>query len=158
MTDTQTPVEHQTRTVELEHLEQFRFRIAFGEGLPALVADEPPPLGAGTGPEASRLLAAAIGNCLSASLFLCLQKSRVPVEDMRTSVTLTMGRNDEGRLRVARGDVKLTLKTGESAGKRARCLGMFEDYCTVTATLRQAFPISVSVFDDMGQMLHQAAK
>lgn len=158
MTVTQSPVEHQTRTVELEHIEGFQFRIAFGEGLPALVADEPAPLGTGTGPEASRLLAAAIGNCLSASLFLCLQKSRLSVEDLRTSVTLSMGRNDQGRLRVARADVKVVVKTAESGGKLDRCLGMFEDYCTVTATLRQAFPVSVTVFDAMGQMIHQAAK
>jgi uncharacterized OsmC-like protein len=141
----ETPVEHQTRTVELEHIDQYRFRIAFGEGLPTLIADEPPPLGTGTGPEASRFLAAAIGNCLSASLFLCLQKSRVIVEAMRTSVTLTMGRNEQGRLRIARGDVQITLQTSENAGKVDRCLGMFEDYCTVTATLRKAFPISVTV-------------
>lgn len=158
MTTTRNPVEHQTRTVELQHIEGFQFRVVFGEGLPALVADEPAPLGTGSGPEASRLLAAAIGNCLSASLFLCLQKSRVPVEDMRTTVKLTMGRNDEGRLRVARGDVRLTLKCVDAAGRLERCLGMFEDYCTVTATLRQAFPISVSVFDDMGQLLHQAPR
>ena len=158
MTVTQTPVEHQTRTVDLEHIEGFQFRIAFGEGLPTLVADEPAPLGTGTGPEASRLLAAAVGNCLSASLFLCLQKSRVSVEDLRTTVTLTMGRNEQGRLRVARGDVKVVVKTSESAGKLDRCLSMFEDYRTVTATLRQAFPISVTVFDALGQMIHQATK
>lgn len=138
-------VDQQIRTVHLEHLEQFRFRIDFGQGEQQLIADEGPPLGSSTGPEASRLLAAAIGNCLSASLFLCLQKSRVGVESMKTTVTLTIGRTEQGRLRVARGDVQIALKTEKAAGKVERCLGMFEDYCTVTATLRNAFPVDVKV-------------
>lgn len=138
-------VEQQIRTVELEHLEQFRFRIDFGQGDQTLVADEGPPLGSATGPEASRLLAAAIGNCLSASLYLCLQKSRVNVRSLKTTVTLTIARNEAGRLRVARGDVQIALQTEDGDGKVERCLGMFEDYCTVTATLRKAFPVEVKV-------------
>jgi uncharacterized OsmC-like protein len=89
------------RTVDLEHVGGFRFLAHFGEGYPAVTLDEPPPLGSGAGPDAARLLAAAIGDCLSASLLLCLQKSRVDVHDIRTNVMLTMARNDAGRLRIA---------------------------------------------------------
>jgi hypothetical protein len=57
--------------------------------------DEPEPLGEGTGPNAARVLAAAIGNCLSASLLFCLDKARVEVSVVRTKVTGSIVRNEK---------------------------------------------------------------
>ncbi|MCA9638988.1 MAG: OsmC family protein, partial [Myxococcales bacterium] len=82
-----------TFEVTLERLDGYRFHTEFGgTELPPLVVDEPPPLGAGSGPNPSRLLATAIGSCLSASLLFCLEKSRVMVRSIRTQVVGTMRR------------------------------------------------------------------
>ena len=36
-------------TVSLSHVKDFQFEINYGDGMPVLLADEPPPLGAGLG-------------------------------------------------------------------------------------------------------------
>lgn len=54
--------------VRLDQEEDYRFRSDFGvPGIQPLIIDEPPPLGDAAGPNASRLVAAAVGHCLSAS-------------------------------------------------------------------------------------------
>lgn len=156
MKDDDTAVERD-RTVEIEHIEGFQFRLQFGGAIPPLVADEPPPLGEGEGPDAARLLAGAIGNCLSASLLLCLQKSRVTVRELRTGVTLSIARNEQGRLRVSRGAVRIVAGVDGDVQKLERCTRMFEDYCIVTATVRRAFPIDVHVVDPDGREIYASA-
>ncbi len=65
-------------TLELQR--DFQFLVDFEEGdLPPLLMDEPEPVGANSGPSAVRLMAAAVGNCLSASALFCMRKARVPV-------------------------------------------------------------------------------
>ncbi len=60
-------------TVSIELLDGYRFGVDFQmDGVPALVMDEPAPLGTGDGPDAARMLAAAIASCLSASALFCL--------------------------------------------------------------------------------------
>jgi len=149
--------EERVRKADMERIEDFRFTIDFGEGMPELLADEPEPLGSGKGPNAGQLLAAAVGNCLSASLTLCLQKSRLEIRSMSTSVTLRLARNEAGRLRVQDGDVTIRLDVAGDAPKVERCLGMFEDYCIVTATIRQAFPVAVRIVDASGAELYRSA-
>lgn len=47
-------------TIHLEQLEAYQFNVKFGlPDTPDLIANEPTPLGDGTGPNASRLLATA---------------------------------------------------------------------------------------------------
>ncbi|HSJ98025.1 MAG TPA: hypothetical protein VLC53_13170, partial [Myxococcota bacterium] len=62
--------------VELRQETGYRFENRFGPGMPVLHSDEPPPLGTGTGPSPMQLLAAAVANCLSASLLFALKKYR----------------------------------------------------------------------------------
>jgi uncharacterized OsmC-like protein len=89
----------------------YRFRVDFGDGHGAtLEMDEPEPLGEGSGPTASRVLAAAVGNCLSASLLFCLSKARIEVAEMKTKVTGSVVRNEQGRLRV--GPLKVHVEPG----------------------------------------------
>lgn len=63
-------VQDRSTTVRLTLEDGYRFRADFGPDLPALVMDEPAPLGSGSGPNAAALLGAAVGNCLGASLLI----------------------------------------------------------------------------------------
>ncbi|HEX9913983.1 MAG TPA: OsmC family peroxiredoxin, partial [Candidatus Bathyarchaeia archaeon] len=68
--------EDKTFSVSMRRLDGFRFEVDFGlEGVPPMVMDEPAPVGGDSGPNASKVLAAAMGNCLTASLLFCLQKA-----------------------------------------------------------------------------------
>lgn len=136
-------------TLELELLHDYSFRVHFDWDTPALVLDEPEPLGAQAGPNASRLLAAAVGNCLSASLLFCLHKAHLPPEAVSTRVQGTLVRNEHGRLRIGALTVHLDL-AGLEADARAlqRCLALFEDYCVVTASVREGIPVDVRVSVD----------
>ncbi len=133
--------------VSLELQEDYRFLVDFGlEGVEALATDEPPPIGAGTGPNPTRLLAAGVANCLAASLLFCLRKARVPVDDLQASVTTRMTRNDRGRLRV--GGFAVTIRPevpAEAQERMSRCLGLFEDFCIVTESVRSGVPVEVQV-------------
>jgi organic hydroperoxide reductase OsmC/OhrA len=116
------------------------------EGVPSLLLDEPPPLGAGRGPNATRVLAAAVGNCLGASLLFCLRKSRVDVRELRTTVAGRLVRNEQGRFRIAEIRVRLTPDVPpEQRERMRRCLGLFEDFCTVTESVRQGIHVDVEV-------------
>ena len=57
-------------SIELHQRSDYQFDIQFGAAVPALLCDEPEPLGQGLGPSPVQLLAAAVGNCLSDCLYL----------------------------------------------------------------------------------------
>jgi len=125
----------------------YRFRVRFDqEGMPDLLTDEPPPLGQGSGPSPSRLLAAAIGNCLAASLLFCTGKARLDVAGLEAEVDVTTTRNAEGRLRIGRVDVRLVpTVTAETRARMGRCLEIYESFCTVTESLRAGLDVAVRV-------------
>ena len=134
-------------SIIVERMHDFEFRVQFDKSeFPELTLDEPPPLGQDKGPNATRMLAAAIGNCLAASLMFCLQRSKLVVDSLRAEVTPTTTRNEEGRWRVHHVDVKILIKTAENDPKRfQRCVEIFEKYCIVTASVRQGIPVNVKV-------------
>ena len=134
-----------TLTIALDS--EYTQRVSFGaSGIPDFIVDEPPPLGAGTGPNPVRIVGSAVGACLSASLLFCLRKARVDVFDMQTTVRGSLVRNERGRLRIGGMEVRLEPTVpDEQIDRVKRCLPVFEDYCVVTATLRAAFPITVEV-------------
>ncbi len=127
--------------------DHYAFTVDFGEGgIPPMTIDETPPLGRNEGPNPSRLLASAIAGCLGASLLFCLRKSRVDVPAMRTDVKVTSGRNEKGRLRVQKVAVRLAPSVPLDQHERmARCLELFEDFCVVTAAVRDGIEIDVQV-------------
>lgn len=144
-------------TVSLELVDDFQFRVTFDEKMAELLMDEPEPLGADRGPNASRVLSAAVGNCLSASLLFCLKKSKVDVQGIQTDVTTTMTRNERGRLRI--GALQVAIQADlepDDRDRLDRCLEIFEDYCVVTQSVRGGLDVEVAVLDSEGTELHRS--
>lgn len=130
--------------------DEYRFQVDFGQpGVPSLQVDEPEPLGEGEGPNAARLLAAAVGNCLSASALFCLRKAKVSASGMRTEVRTQLVRNEAGRLRVGKIEVSIHPELeDEDRARIARCLDLFEDFCLVTESVRKGIDVDVDVHVD----------
>ncbi|MGD2021062.1 MAG: OsmC family protein [Thiohalocapsa sp.] len=143
-------------TIHLEQQEGYQINVRFDWKRAAdLLTDEPPPLGEAAGPNASRLLAAAAANCLSASLLYCLSKEEPPDGTLRAEATCTLVRNAQKRLRIGGLEVKLIVADELAGSKRfERCKNLFEDFCVVSASIREGIPIAVSVVDEAGQLLH----
>lgn len=137
----------QSFQISLTLREGYEMSADFGlSGVEPLLFDEPDPLGAGHGPNAARVLASAVGNCLAASLLFCLRKSRVDVQELRATVDCTMARNDRGRLRITSLRVRLEpVVPAEQRGRMARCVELYEDFCLVTQSVRQGIAIAAEV-------------
>jgi uncharacterized OsmC-like protein len=144
----------ETIRVELTQQQDYRFAVRFGGAVPDLLADEPAPLGGGTGPSPVQLLAAAVGNCLSDSLLFALRKFKQKPEPITCSVEAGVGRNAEGRLRVLTIKAVLTLGVaGASLEHLDRVLAQFESFCTVTQSVGEGIAVSVEVWDAAGLRL-----
>lgn len=134
-------------SVRLTLQDGYAFSVDFsGQDFLPLMVDEQPPLGQGRGPNPARLLAAAVGSCLSASLLFCLRKSRIAVSDLRTTVDVSLARNDRGRLRIGGIRVRLAPKLDPEQRERMdRCLELFQDFCIVTESVRDGIDVDVVV-------------
>ena len=128
----------------------FEFKVAFDVAdVPELVVDEIRPIGESAGPNPTRLLSAAVGHCLSSSLLFCLRKARINVKDLETEVKANVVRNEEGYLRVRSLDVHIRLDVNEDDKSRVdRCLGIFENYCTVTQSVRKGLDVKLTINDN----------
>lgn len=139
-------MESQSATA-IELTENYRFRVRFDdEARTELIMDEPKPVGEGAGPNASRALAAAVGNCLTASLLFCLRKAKIEVATIKSTAKATVARNEEGYWRVQKLDIVLEpdVKTQEKP-RMKRCLEIFENYCVVTGSVRKGLQVNVEV-------------
>jgi len=136
-----------TFSVDLHRTEHFQFDVTFDDpSWGGLRLDEPEPLGEGRGPNASRLLGAAIGNCLGASLLFCLQKAHVEVTGLAAHVEGVLERNEKGRMRI--GSVNVVLRPnvdGVPPERLSRCIDIFEDFCLVTQSVREGIEVAVTV-------------
>lgn len=144
-------------TISIDQVRDYEFRVQFDRGQPPVLVDEPPPLGRNAGPGASRMLAAAIGNCLSASLLFCARKAHVDPGPIHTEVKVTIVRNENERLRV--GAVEVTIDphlAGSDVERARRCRELFEDFCTVTESVREGIEVRVSV-TGLDSVLSEAA-
>jgi uncharacterized OsmC-like protein len=141
-------------TVSVTRQENYRFLVDFGEAMAQMIADEPPPLGQDAGPSPSQLLAAAVANCLSASLLFAFGKYKEDPGQVVAVAEATIDRNDQNRLRVTHIHARLTLGVApESLGHLDRALAQFEDFCTVSQSVRAGVPLTIGVFGPDGTQL-----
>ncbi|GMQ96364.1 MAG: hypothetical protein BMS9Abin15_0033 [Gammaproteobacteria bacterium] len=145
-------------TIHMEQRDGYEFTVRFDQPkLDEMLMDEPPPLGSLEGPNASRLLAAAAANCLSASLLFCLAKDNPPDQSIKTEATCKIVRNEKGRLRVGELDVNLTINSElEHSRRTSRCMNLFEDFCVISSSIRQGIPVHVRIQNEAGDILHEA--
>ncbi len=108
--------------------------------------DEPEPVGMSEGPSAAMMLSAAIGHCLTSSLMFCMEKSRGDVKDIGADVETSLARNEKGRWRVEGIKVNLKVEVNDiDREKLERCKSIFEDFCIVTASVREGIKVDVQV-------------
>jgi uncharacterized OsmC-like protein len=132
----------------------YQFLVDFAPGMAQLVADEPPPLGQGSGPTPSHVLLASVANCLVASLTFALQKFKQDPGPLTATATATFERNASNRLRIQHiaVDIKLGVPWAELS-RLDRALAQFEEFCTVSMSVRQGIDIGISVSDPAGVRL-----
>jgi len=138
-------------TIEMKHVEGLEFRVKFDlENLDELS------VGGGAAPSASRLLAAAAANCLSASLLYCVAKNSPSAGSLHARAFCCLERNERGRTRIS--SIAITLEVNselEQALRMKRCLNLYEEFSMAAASLRQGFPVSVRVLNEQGETLQQ---
>ena len=147
--------ESETIQLTITQESDYAFRVAFDEtSLSPLLVDESPPLGGGKGPDPARLLAAAIGNCLGASLLFALRKFKNAPGTIVARVRAEHARNEKGRLRIGKVAVEITLPEAAAEYTQIeRILAQFEAFCTVTESVRAGVPVEVTVKDGTGAVL-----
>ncbi len=95
-----------------------------------------------------------MGQCLSSSLLFALRKYKQEPGPLRTEVEVVEGRNDAGRQRVLGLQARIHLGVEASTLEHLdRALASFEEFCTVTQSVRQGIPVTLSVFDATGAQL-----
>src|SRR3546814_17461607 len=84
--------------ISLEQDGDYAFRVQFHDtDLLPLLTDESPPLGQDLGPNPSRMLLAAVANCLVASLLFALRTQLNAPAPLRAEVTPVPQRTAQGR-------------------------------------------------------------
>ena len=138
-------------TIEMRRKANYQFEVDFESDLiPNLLTDEPPSLpgGEGKGPTASMLLAAAVGNCLSASLTFCATKKKVEVLELKTTVKLRRERNENGFWRISNLEVSLEpIIQGTKDERFEKCKEIYEDYCIVSQSVKDGIPLKINLIE-----------
>ncbi len=71
---------------------------------------------------------------------------RIAVSGTRATVTTRLHRNEAGRLRIGGVTVRVAMDIApEDRPRMERCLGLFEDFCVVTQSVRGGIPVDVAV-------------
>ena len=141
-------------TIRITQVADYVFTVDFGGALPALVTDEAPPIGGGTGPFPEQILISGVANCLCASLVFALGKFRQDARGVAAEAQCRVERNAEGRLRIIGIDGRIGLGAAAAEMPRIdRVLEQFERFCTVSESVKAGIPVSVSVTDRDGTRL-----
>ena len=99
------------------------------------------------GPNAAHLLAMAILGCLTSSYVFCFNKKDFVVKDIKAEAIVTIFRNEKGFARVKKIDVTINPKIDSPKMRKraAQCQKMFEQYCTITASVREGIDVNVNI-------------
>ena len=144
----------ETHSVTLRQVENFQFSHDYGGGLPALISDEPPPLGAAAGPNPVELLLSAVGACMSSSFNFAMRKYHETPGAISTTATATVGRDEANHLRVQQLEIAIHFAAeAASVSHLPRVLEQFESFCTVGAAVARGIPTRVTVTDGTGTMV-----
>ncbi len=133
--------------VKIERIEDYEFNVTFDkEEMGELLTDE---VGVGegdpSGPSPSRLLAASTLNCLMSSLLFCLEKKRVQTDSLEGKIKGTIERKDK-HLRVTKLEASISPEVDEEEKEKLKkCVDIFEEYCTVTGSIREGIDVDVEV-------------
>jgi organic hydroperoxide reductase OsmC/OhrA len=115
------------------------------------VSDEPDPVGEASGPATPALLGSAIAHCLSASLLEALRHAHLEVLNFETEVVAVVKPNEEGLPRIDHVDVKIRPHLARASPRMHRCADVFENYCTVTSSVKRGIDVHVAVEWRIGQ-------
>ena len=133
--------------VKLDLIDGYKFLVKSDvDYIADFYVDETKPEGEGSGPNPPRLLATAVGHCLSSSLIYCLKKARIPIKKIQTTVKTNTYRNEKGYLRIQSIEVTINLQINDEDKNRiSRCLTLFEEYCTVTQSIRKGIKVDIKI-------------
>lgn len=129
---------------ELEQVDRYEFRATYpGQPFGPWTVDEAAPVGKDRGPGPTRTLATAVGHCMSSTLVSTLERAHVEVAPLRTIVSVEVGRNERGRLRVRGLSLEIITRPlhEEDRPRFDHCVAIFEDFCTVSGAVREGIPI-----------------
>ena len=135
--------------VRLAHQSNYQFLSQASEdgrlhGVPYL-SDEPDPIGDAAGPSTPALLGSALGHCLSASLLEALKHSHIDVLECETEAVAVVKPNAEGNPRIDHIEVTIRPRVLERNPRMQRCEDVFENYCTVTSSVKRGIEVRVKV-------------
>jgi uncharacterized OsmC-like protein len=75
-----------------------------------------------------------------------LLKARVKIKNIETTGGTKIARNEEGYLKVEDIEVQINLDVAkEDRSRIPRCKEIFENYCTVTQSVRKGIEVNVNV-------------
>lgn len=141
--------------VSLRHLGGYRFESQASEDGrlhgERYISDEPDPVGEASGPATPALLGSAIGHCLSASLLEALRHAHLEVLEFETEVAAVVRPNEQGLPRIDHVEVKIKPHLAESSPRMQRCADVFENYCTVSSSVKRGIEVRVAVEWQIGQ-------
>lgn len=141
-------------SVKLKLIENYLFQIDFGE-FGNLLTDEPAPMGGGEGPDPASLLAAAVVNCLSASLMFAFRKYKDDAGELTATVTGTVDRVGKFQ-RITQLNVQMQLGAASAdLPNLDKVVSQFENFCTVTESVRSGVPVSIEILDSEGVKVHE---
>ncbi|UCG90197.1 MAG: OsmC family protein [Candidatus Heimdallarchaeota archaeon] len=138
----------ETFMINIEKTGPIQFTTTFDKEFPQLLFDEDKSVGGEDKyPNPSRILVAAVASCLSASLALCLNKARIPVDRLETKATCSIKANEEGYLRITQIDVNIHPKwhSDIKMKKKTRCVKIFKNLCVATNAVINEVPVNVDV-------------